>query len=390
MLRLARRYLFEDATRLLASLGGIIFAVTLVLVQVGIYFGFTRSASLLIEESRAQLWISAKDMLYLEVTLPIPYAWLDKARAVPGVAQAEPLLIRTIIWKNQAGALDYGRVVGFDPNGSLLQLDAHPSGDLRAIAEPNAFAADAGQLHDMGVAGIGARGTIRTRTAHLVALVHNTQPMISPTFFYTSLRNAVAFSPAMIDEFVRDPFVASYDPNSPLQYIMVGLKPGADVERVRRDLERALPDGRAWTRAEMMGITQRYWVNRTNVGFILALAALLGIFVGMIVVSQILYTSVNEHLREYGTLKALGIPDRRLYGSIVWQAVALAVLGYVPGLGLSLGIAAFARSERGVILSITPPVALAVLLLAILMCIAAGLVAVRRATSVDPAIVFKA
>jgi len=349
-----------------------------------------RSSTLLIEESRADLWIASREMLYMEITLPISYSWVAKAKAVEGVASAEPLIIRSIVWKNAKGLLDYGRVVGFDPAGTLLRIDAHPSGDLALVAKPHAFAVDAAQLREMGVDGIGAQGTIRSRPASLVALTHDTQPMISPTFFYTSLRNAVAWSPIMIDEFVRDPFLSAFDPNSPLQFILVGVKPGSDVERVRAALERALPDSRALTRQEMMDVTRRYWIKRTSIGFILGLVALLGVFVGIVVVAQILYASVNEHLRDYGTLKALGIPDRSIYGSIVMQAVMLALLGFFPGLLASLGVSAFARSAQGLLILITPALAAEVLVLTVAMCVIAGLFAVRRATTVDPVIVFKA
>lgn len=390
MLGLARRFLFEDPARLLASLGGIVFAVVLVLVQVGIFNGFVRSSTLLIEESRADLWIASRDILYLEITLPISYAWVAKAASVEGVARAEPLIIRTIVWKNARGLLDYGRVVGIDPAGTLMRVDEHPTGDFSQIARSHAFAVDAAQLHEMGVQGIGASGTIRSVPAHLVALTHDTQPMISPTFFYTSLRNAVAWSPLSIDEFVRDPLLSSFDPNSPLQFILVGVKPGSDIERVRGALERRLPESRVLTRQEIMDTTRRYWIKRTAIGFILGLVAILGVFVGVVVVAQILYASVNEHLRDYGTLKALGIPDRTIYGSIVAQAIALALFGFFPGLLASFGVAAFARSVQDLLILITPRLAVEVLVLDVVMCIVAGLFAVRRAITVDPAIVFKA
>lgn len=390
MIRLGRRHLFEDLPRFFASLGGIVFAVQLVVVQLGIFFGFVHSSSLLIQESRADFWAAAKEMQYLEITLPVPYSWIAKARAVSGVAEVQPIIIRSIVFENTSGALDYGRVVGFDPAGSLVHLDDHPVGDLREIAKPGAFAADAGQLSSLGVSGIGAEGTIRTKKARLVALVHDTQPIISPTFLYTSLRNAVLWSPAMIDEFVRDPFTSSFDINSPLNFVLVKAKPGVDLVALRGALGRALPNSRVLTKAEMIDVTQRFWVKRTNVGFILGLCAVLGILVGMVVVAQILYTSVNEHIREYGTLKALGIPDRLLYASIIWQAVVMGFIGFIPGLLLGLAVAGYAQSARGIAIEITLPITLEVLGLSIAMCVVSAIFAVRRAMTIDPMIVFKA
>lgn len=389
MIRLGRRHLFEDLPRFFASLGGIIFAVQLVLVQVGIYVGFVHSSSLLIRESHADFWVAAKEMQYLEITLPVPYTWIAKARAIDGVASAEPIIIRSIIFKNDAGALDYGRVVGFDPAGTLVHIDDRPVGNLHDIAKSGAFAADISQLSSLGLAAIGGTGTIRGKGARLVALVHNTQPTVSPTFLYTSLRNAVLWAPITVDEFVRDPLVSSFDVNSPLNYLLVKAKPGADLARLQIALERALPNSRALPKTEMMDVTERYWVKRTNVGFILGLCAILGILVGVVVVAQILYTSVNEHVREYGTVKALGIPDRLLYASIVWQAIVMAVIGFVPGLLLGLAIADYAEKVRGIAISITVPIAFEVLGLSIVMCIIAAIFAVRRAMTIDPMIVFK-
>ena len=359
------------------------------MVQTVIYTGFVRSTSLLIENSRADIWLAAREMSFLEVTLPIPYSWLGTARSIHGVARAEPLVIRTIIWKSLKGELAYGRVIGFDTEGTLLRIGGAGGEDLRAVGRPAAFAIDQGQLETLNAAGVGAHGTIRDHEVHLVALTHETQPIISPTFFYTSIRNAVTWSPATMKELVHDPFAPVADADSPLNYILVGVKAGADIGAVRAALERALPKSRALSREEMVGITRSYWNKRTNLGFILSLGALLGLLVGAVVVSQILYTSVNEHLREYGTLKALGISDASIYASLIWQAVAMAVLGYVPALLLSVAVASYARSSRGVTIEITPGGAALVFALTVVMCVGAAVLAVQRATRVDPAMVFK-
>jgi len=389
VIRLARRHLFEDLPRLFASLGGIVFAVTLVMVQTGIYTGFVRSTSLLIENARADIWVAAREMSFLEVTLPIPYSWLASVRSVEGVALAEPLVIRTIVWKNPKGELTYGRVIGFDTEGTLLRVGGASGKDMRVVGRGASFAADAGQLETLGVSGVGATGTVREHETHLVALTQETQPIISPTFFYTSIRNAATWSPATMKELVHDPFAPASQADSPLNYILVELKTGADLGATQAALERALPKARAFSRQQMLDITRAYWIKRTNLGFILSLGALLGLLVGAVVVSQILYTSVNEHLREYGTLKALGISDASIYASLIWQAVAMAAFGYLPALVLSNVVAIYARSSRGVTIEITPGGAALVFALTILMCVGAAVFAVQRATRVDPAIVFK-
>jgi putative ABC transport system permease protein len=381
---LAFRYVFEDVPRLVASLAGIAFAVALVLVQTGIYSGFVRSTTLLVDNSAADLWVASRAMSYLEITLPVPYSWVAKIGAIEGVSHAEPLVLRPAIWQSSDGTLDYIRVIGFEPAGSSLRLGVSPAA-LTTMRHGD-VATDAAQLASLHAAGVGARGTIHGLPARVAVLTQASQPIISPTFLYASLDSAVAWAPLSLNEIMD----GQHGAGTPLNYVLVRVRAPGSVDAVRAAIERALPSARAFPREEMAAITRAFWVERTKIGFLLLLGASLGVFVGGIVVAQILYASVNEHLREYGTLKALGIGDRALYGAIALQAVTLAVLGYVPGLAIGIGVAAAAAAGRGAPIEITPLGALLAFAVALFTCIAAALVAVQRAVRVDPALAFGA
>jgi putative ABC transport system permease protein len=381
---LALRYVLEDVPRLIASLAGIAFAVALVLVQTGIYAGFVRSTTLLVDDSDAELWVASRAMSYLEITLPVPYAWVARIGAIDGVQHAEPLVLRSAIWQGADGTLDYIRVIGFEPAGSTLRLGV-PAAELAAMRRGD-VATDAAQLASLHAAGVGARGTIRGLPARVAVLTRASQPIVSPTFLYTTLDSAVAWTPLSLNEIMD----GQHGAGSPINYVLVRLRPGANAGVVASAIERALPGARAFPRDEMAGITRSFWVERTKIGFLLLLGATLGVFVGGIVVAQILYASVNEHLREYGTLKALGIGDRAIYGAIALQAVMLAALGYVPGLAIGIGVAAAAAAGRGTPIEITPSGAALAFAVALLTCIAAAFAAVQRAVRVDPALAFGA
>jgi putative ABC transport system permease protein len=122
----------------------------------------------------------------------------------------------------------------------------------------------------------------------------------------------------------------------------------------------------------------------------LSLGAVVGILVGMIVVAQILYASVADHIKEFGTLKAMGAPDRLLYSVILEQAFWMAVLGYIPGMALCLGVASWASATQGILILITPASAVGVFFLTLVMCGGSAFFAIQKVTRVDPAIVFKA
>lgn len=384
MRTLALRYVFEDVPRLIASLAGIALVVALVLVQGGIYSAFVTSTTLLIDESDAPVWVAARGMAYLEITLPIPYGWVKKIRALPGVAHAEPLAVRSAIRQSPSGVLDYVRVIGFEPAGSSLRLGV-PEATLSAMKLGD-FATDAAQLKTLNASGIGATGSIRGIPARVAALTHGTQPIVSPTFLYTSLNSAVAWTPLSLGEIMGGTPAS----DSPISFVLVTLRSPSDAPAVRAAIERALPEARAYTREEVAEATRSFWIKRTSIGFILALGALIGALGGGVVVAQILYVSVNTHLREYALLKAVGIPNRSLYATIVWQAVVLAVLGYLPGLAICAIVVAIAATTRGLYFAVTPLDALLALAVALAICVGAGLLAIRRAVAIDPALVFDA
>jgi putative ABC transport system permease protein len=136
--------------------------------------------------------------------------------------------------------------------------------------------------------------------------------------------------------------------------------------------------------------TRTYWQQRTGIGFILGLGATVGVIVGMVIVGQILYSSVADHLKEFGTLKAMGASNWVIYRIIIEQALWMAVLGYIPSLGLCLGLGAWTFATQGITILITPLTATGLLGLTIVMCVGSALFAIQKITHVDPAIVFKA
>ncbi len=371
------------------ALCGIVFAVTLLTVQVALFTGFSNSATLPIAESSADVWVSAPEMLYFEGTLPIEYGTVAKIRAIPGVARAEALSLGVARWRSPHDELALGRVIGFNPRGTLFNPGNSNRATLDLLQKPYAFAVDATQLHILDL-GAGQSGVIGTLPAHLAYETHGTQPVVSATFFYTSLETANAYTPSALS-FFSPPGAAPppLEETDPIMYVMVKAKNPAASAQLAAAIQRSIPHVRAMTRDQMLTATRDYWVKRTGIGFILSLIALMGAFVGVVIVGQILYTSINEHFQEYGTLKAIGVNDGYLYGVIALQATCMALIGYVLSLALTFAIRGIA-AERGVDILITPGGALLVLAAALVICIGAGVVAMQRVVRSDPALVFRA
>ena len=131
-----------------------------------------------------------------------------------------------------------------------------------------------------------------------------------------------------------------------------------------------------------------YWATSTPIGFIFALGTAMGFIVGTVIVYQILYSEVSDHLAEYATLKAMGYTQTYLLLVVLQEALILASLGYLPGFGLAVFMYNLAKNATLLPIVMTSSRAVLVLLLTILMCFISGAIAVRKLRSADPADIF--
>lgn len=409
---LARKNLFEDIPRFLVAQAGIMFAVSLVTIQTGIFSGFSRSSTTLIDNSDADIWVAAEEMVYLELTLPLSAGVVNQAKAVEGVALSEALTIRGATWRSEAGEISPVRIIGFNPDGQLFTPGAALEGQWSDLNKPYTFFLDKTNLDSLQLKRVGESATIGSLPAKLVGVTQDTQFIATSSFLFTSLENANAYltsgltstTSCQMDSgqlicrnvYTRSEESASAAAPQPLQasdsitYVLVKAEPGQDLKALKQRLNEALPGTAAFTKDEMAVRTRTYWQQRTGLGFVLGLGAVVGIIVGIVIVGQILYSSVSDHLKEFGTLKAMGASDWSIYKIIIEQAVWMAVLGYFPSLGLCLALGVWTSASQGIAILITPPMAAGILGITILMCVGSALFAIQKVTHVDPAIVFKA
>ncbi|MEG5064321.1 ABC transporter permease DevC [Microcoleus sp. B3-A4] len=170
---------------------------------------------------------------------------------------------------------------------------------------------------------------------------------------------------------------------------LINLQPDADIKKTQSMLKAILPDDvKVLTLAEFAEIEQAYWANATPIGFIFGFGTIIGFVVGLIIVYQILYSDVSDHLAEYATLKAMGYSDRYLVGVLIQEALLLAVLGFIPGILLANGLYSLAQSATLLPIAMTTNRAVVVLSLTIVMCTGSGALALRKLQSADPADIF--
>ncbi|WP_309732872.1 ABC transporter permease DevC [Chamaesiphon sp. OTE_75_metabat_556] len=170
---------------------------------------------------------------------------------------------------------------------------------------------------------------------------------------------------------------------------VIKLKPGADVKAAVAEIDAYLPsDVKVMSKEQFIEFEKSYWQSGTSIGFIFTLGTIMGFIVGIVIVYQILYTDVADHLSEYATLKAMGYTDFYLLTVVFQEAIILSIVGFFPGMLAAVGLYAMTRNATSLPLLMTVARATTVLILTMIMCTISGAIAVRKLRAADPADMF--
>lgn len=174
-----------------------------------------------------------------------------------------------------------------------------------------------------------------------------------------------------------------------IEYGMLFVRGGVNLGLLQQRIQRHLgEDVRVLTRVQLEKIEEDYWRNSTGIGFIFGMGVVMGFLVGVIIVYQILHADISDHLPQYATLKAMGYGNGFLLVTLAQESVILALLGYLPGLGLSLLLYERATAATMLPITMTGERALGVLAATLVMCLISAAIAARELVSADPAEIF--
>ncbi|WP_404791068.1 ABC transporter permease [Altericista sp. CCNU0014] len=390
MVSIARKTLFHDFIPFAIAQAGIAFSVGLVTVQVGLFYGFTRSTSLIVDRAKADIWVVSSKLQQLDLTLPIPYGRLAEAKKVPGVDRAEAFIFQGVVWQQSTQPIAPATVIGFERNSQFFALNPLLDGRLDAIWHPYAAVLNRSDARFLNIAKVGDGAKIGDRRVEVIGFTSGLRSMVSDPFLFTSLENGAAFVKASAQpELAQTKDLPQLSDADGITAVLVRARAGQNLPQLQKRLKAALPDTQVYTQAELSTLTQIYWLNNTGVTFVLGLGAVVAIAVGTVIVSQVLYASVARHLSEYATLKAMGASRTVLYRIILEQALWMALLGYIPGIGMSMGLGVWTQQTQAIQILVTPVSAAAVFGLTLVMCSGSAIFAIQKAIALDPALVFK-
>jgi putative ABC transport system permease protein len=373
MVALARRNLFHDRVRLLATLTGIVFSVVLTTIQLGLFVGFIAATADIIVHAEADLWIKSQNVGYFEAAVPFPENKRYRVLGTPGVADVKKYIAQFGDWKLPNGAVENVLLIGFDPDGGMGAPWNLTQGHVADLKLDDTVMIDELYRAKLGTTHLGQRVEIRGQRARVVGFTRGIRTFTTSPAVFTSFKNAQNY--------------AALRPDQTL-YLLVQAAPGVDLQTLKRRLQARVVDVDVLTTAEWCRMQVLYWIFGTGAGFTVLIAASLGLLVGVVVVAQTIYAATIDHLREYGTLKAMGASNRYLYRVILKQAAMSGCMGYVVGMAISL-TAAIISQQSATAIMISWGMVLAMLGMTLGMCMGASMLSINKVTRLDPAMVFK-
>jgi len=378
---IAWRQLMHKPVRLFVALCGIGFAVLLIMMQLGFRSALFESAVRFHEKLNYDIALFSPDSVFIVRPQAFSQRRLYQAKSLTEVAQVMPINIFPAVWKNPwTNGRRSINAVGFNPGHAIFANAEFDKLRLR-LKTRDAMIFDSASRPEFGPVTHAIDSSnvlvteINNREVSVVGLYHMGTSFGLDGSIFTSTDNWLRLFPERTRENI--------------ELGLITLKDGTNANEVRDKLRKYLPgDVLVMTKKDFVTRETAYWNSATPIGYIFAFGAIMGFVVGAIIVYQILFADVSEHLSEYATLRAMGYSSFFVSGIVVQQSIMLGALGFLPGIGIVIWLYSVAAGATNLPLYLTYDRSVVVFGMTMLMCAISAMLSVRKVAKLDPAEVF--
>ncbi len=378
---LASLMLIRQPVRLVVALAGISFAGILMFMQLGFRDGLFEASVTVHRLLDADVVLISPRSTSSVSMAGFPRRRLVQAMASPEVEGITPVNWNLLLWRNpETLGTRSILALGFEP-GHPLFTDPTLAAKAKLLTQKGRVLFDEQSRPEFGPVAQWFREG-RTVESEIAGKRVRVVGLVGLGASFGADGNLLTSSETFLDLI----------PNTPSGSIEVGLvrlKPGSDANRFAHQLQARLPaDVTVLTKQGFIDFEQNYWRTSTSIGFIFTLGAAMGFVVGCVIVYQVLYSDVSDHLPEYATLMAMGYTLKSLLGVVVREGLLLAVFGYLPAYAAGQGLYLLVRSATQLPVSMNTVRAVSVFSMILIMCMLSAGLAMRRLVDADPAEIF--
>ena len=374
MFYVALRILIYDKVRSFITLLGVVFAVSLIFAQMGIYLGLMETSSVIIDNTPGDIWITSRNSKNFDFSQPFPEYLYYQTRSVEGVQWAEKLIIAWALIKQKEGGTEQVEIVGYDPDSGVGGPWKMKTGDAKAVKNGNFAIVDESAMRRLGNIRVGEYRDILHRRLQIVGISEGVRSFTTAPIVFMSYK-------------VAQGLAGWIGPDNTV-FVIAKAAPGNSVDSVIQRLKQHLKGVDVYSKNAFSRKTRLYWTIETGVGFAFFLTIFISFLIGMLIIGQTIYNSTVEHIKEFGTLKAMGASNTDIYRIIFSQALINALLGYLISLIITL-LSVSIYEATNMIMVVRWWTNLIILGLTFVMCLTAAFVSVRKIKRIDPAILFR-
>jgi len=374
MFYVALKLMLYDKVRSFITLLGVVFAVSLTFAQMGIFLGLVETSSVIIDNTPGDIWITSKNCKNFDFSQPIPEYLYYHVLATEGVQWAENLIITWGVIKQEEGGTEQAEILGFNPETGIGGPWRMKSGDIKSVKNGNFVIMDESSMRRLGKISIGDYRDVLWRRVQVVGISQEVKSFTTAPIIFTSYK----FAQRLVSWIGPDNTV----------FIIAKVKPAYSVNQVLKGLKEKLTGVDIYSKKAFSRKTRIYWTTETGVGFSFFLTIVISFFIGTLIVGQTIYNSTVEHIKEFGTLKAIGASNNDIYKIIFAQALLNSLLGYLISLGFIIPFVKLLQANA-IPVVINGGVNILVLILTITMCISSAFISIRKVKKIDPAILFR-
>ncbi|WP_088242939.1 ABC transporter permease DevC [Calothrix rhizosoleniae] len=392
---LAWAQLSHQKVRLAVATTGVCFANILMFTQMGLLSMLTEGTTKLHESLAGDLFLVSSFSPTLRWGMSFPRSVMYQAGGIDGVASVSPIYISSANWVNPQELSK--------TNDSKQQGEAFTS-EVRIIAinpaQPPVFnlsevnqqitklnVPDTVLFDRFSQDSFGDIPQLINGKQEITTIMGNRRTYIIGLF---NMGSSLSNNGNVI---MSDWNYAQRSGGEKLDQVAIGvlrLDKGANLKAIQATLRANFLNNlgvEVYTRQELIVREQEFEMSEPN-GVVLTFGTIVGFLVGVIIVYQVLYSDINDHLSEYATLKAMGYSDISLLNVIITEAIILGIMGFIPGFIASLGLYQLLASLTKIPLTMKLTVGIQVFILTQIMCALSGAIATNKLRSADPADVF--
>lgn len=374
---LALATLIYEWRRYLGAVIALGLAGLLVLAEVGFFMGIGKSVTATIDAAPADIMIlGSKAESLLNDSGRIP-------RRVQPILYMNPQVVGVAEMAGNGGRLQNAptdgkkskqtgvQIWGVDPFPGSLTLPRDFTEKTRlSLMEPNAIAIGKASQSTLGVK-LGDHVTINGKMVHVAAVLDGYTDIMNPT---------VIASKQTLEH------ISSRGPGGPMSGpLYVRLKDPAKAETVRDQLNSVSRGAyRAWTRKELSKANEGALFKESAVGILMGFSVFIGIVIGIAITSQTMRGAIMANIKEFASLRALGVSMGSLRVSILELSFWVGVAGLGATAVLVYGVSLLA-AKGGVVMAFPIPAVSIIGAFLMVIAMASGLMALGVLKKTQPA-----